>query len=404
MRTIIKKGISRYLVAFIFFIVLIIIIINLSNSEEIHKNQSHEKNVTVSTIVVKEQTKENNISYSVRVVGKEEVPVYANMSQGIIVEILAIEGQQVKRGQVLANLDKSLLLAQHVQLQANIRQAEQTIALHESLLEEAKAKLAQANSEKKRGEAVAGSGLISGEILEERINNAEIAKTHLNAANSNLEISKANLALIQGQMQEANVRLKQASVTAPVSGMIVESNTQVGLSLEQSTKPLFKILRNNQLEAEFEISNADLNIIKTGQNANIKLVGDSLIYKGKIKSISAKVNEQNQMVKVRVDFKNKPKLKIGQSGLITIDTPESKGIYLPITAISFDKSQQQVFVIKNNKAYQRTVEIGIQIDDYIEIKAGLKIGDQVVDKYASFLNEGQLVDVSTDQFSADTGN
>jgi multidrug efflux pump subunit AcrA (membrane-fusion protein) len=69
-------------------------------------------------------------------------------------------------------------------------------------------------------------------------------------------------------------------------------------------------------------------------------------------------------------------------------------LVIPLTAIAKRDGNNVVFIVKNNTAIQVQVTTGQQMDSYIEIKSGLKSGDQVIDNITDKIKDGLKVKVS----------
>ena len=388
-----NKSLGRYLIVAIAVIALIIYSLKKSNGQEKLASESAEAIVTVSAIVANTKTIDKEITFSGPIVGREEMPVYGDTLQGRIVKVLVDDGQAVKAGQALAKLDSALLKTQKMQQEATIQHATEAVAQQETLVEEAKAQHAQAKAEKLRAETIAESGLLSGEVIEQRVTAERLAESHIKAAQNSLGIAQADLALSKGQLAETEVKIRQSTISAPVSGMIIERKARTGLALGQSADPLFVILKDNEIEVEFSASGTEVNQLKTGQSSNIKLLGDTMTYHGKIRHIASKIDRQNQTAKVRVAFDQQPKATIGQTARVSIPTFAKKALYLPDTAIRFEGVSAFVFAVKNNKVLRTSIHTGNRIGNMVEVTEGIASGMLIVDRASAFLHDGQAVKV-----------
>jgi HlyD family secretion protein len=371
----VKQNFNRYLLIGLATLALVVYFVRQSYSEETHTKSNSEQSVTVSAITVNYQTLVNQLSFSGPIVGREEVPIYSDLIQGRIVEVSADEGQNVKAGQVLAHIDTAIIKTQKLQQEASVQHATQSVAQQETMVEEAKAQYDQSKAEKQRAQAIAETGLLSGEVIEQRVTAERLAEARLKAAHNNLGIAQSDLALSHGQLAETEVHLKQATISAPVSGTIIERKARIGLALGQSTDPLFIILKDNAI----------------GLSSNIQLIGDTATYRGKVRHIASKIDRLNQTAKVRVAFEKQPRAIIGQTARVFISTHSKKAIYLPDTAIRFEGVSTFVCVVKNNKVLLTKILTGDRIGNMVEVTSGIDAGILVVDRANAFLHNGQSV-------------
>lgn len=393
-----NKKISRYLILILVIAATISYFIKQSHEENksILQNSS-EAIVAVSAVVTNYKALDKELTFSGPIVGREEVPVYADAQQGRIVRLLADDGQSVKAGQALAMIDVALLKTQRMQQEATMQHATEVLAQQEVLVEEAKAQHDQSKAEKLRAEAIAESGLLSGEAIEQRVMAERVADTHVKAVKNSLGAAEADLDLSKSQLAEIEVKIRQSTISAPVSGVIVERKARVGLALGQSSDPLFIILKDNNIEVEFSVSGTDVSQLKAGLSSNIQLIGESTIYKGRIRHVASKIDRQNQTVKVRVAFDKQPVAIIGQTARVVIPIKTKKALYLPDTAIRFEGISAFVYVVKSGKVLNTSIHTGGRIGNMLEVTDGLDSGMVIVDRASAFLHDGQSVKVFISQ-------
>ena len=363
--------------------------------------------ITVSTISTQLSMQAKVLEFAGLVVAREQVPVYADLAQGRVVQILAEVGQMVKAGQPLALIDSTLLNIQKNQQQASQQHAAEVVKQQEAMLEEAKAQFDQANSEKTRADAIADTGLLSLEAIEQRDTAAKVALAHVKTAQNNLNIALSDASLAQGQIAENNLRLHQATITAPVAGQIISRTAQIGLLLGQNGDPLFSMIKDHELEVEFEASSNELAELKIGMALKINSLSNSSINTGivgKIRLLAPAVNSQSQYGKVRVSLNKEQSatqgLVLNQPVHISLHLTPKKAIYLPESALLIEGNTNMVFTVKSSaknaglvigKVKRLTVTIGERSNGLVEITSGIAIGEHVVDRYTAYLRDGETV-------------
>ena len=265
---------TRFGILFALSAFILLMLIKQTTNNASADNQNNSQSISVTAVTAQEGTVQRRMTFSGPVVGRDEVPVYSELSQGRIDKILVEAGQHVKAGAVLATIDAASLRIQRAQQQANQQKASVAIKQQENALEEAQTQYVQAQAERKRGDAVAESGLISREVRDQRVVAEQLAKTHLQSVKNSLSMAQADFNLASAQMAESDLRLNQAAIRSPVSGMVIERKARTGMSLAQNAEPLFNILREDDVEVELEVSADDATRLKLGMPATIQLVGD----------------------------------------------------------------------------------------------------------------------------------
>jgi HlyD family secretion protein len=159
---------------------------------------------------------------------------------GTVSERLADFNDRVKKGQVLVKLDPALL-------QARIRQAN-------AQLGSARASLSVASANYERNQRLQSQGFLSGAAIEQ-------SKRELEAAQANVEVSKA-------QLDSATTDLNNSIVRAPIDGVIIKRNIDVGQTVAASfqTPELFQIAQDlKRMQIYTNVSEADVGLIREGQ-------------------------------------------------------------------------------------------------------------------------------------------
>ncbi|BCM24121.1 efflux RND transporter periplasmic adaptor subunit [Methyloradius palustris] len=358
--------------------------------------------VTVSVINAEKKSIPRSLALSGVVIGREEVAVYADLPQGRISKVLVDEGQYVKAGQILAVTDDAGVRVQQTQQNAVLQRANAALAQQEARVQEAEAQHAQAKNETKRSKAVNSPDVTESDkaaLIEQRTSAEHIAEIQVKAAKSELEMAKADVQLANAQIAETTLHLNQSNVIAPVSGLIVKRNAQIGLSLSQQTEPLFVLIRDGTLELLVSVASDDTEKLKNGMPVTIQGINSQQNYTGKVRRAALSINLQDQTANVRVSFDKTspdktPSLIPGQSTKVSINLPAKSGIYLPDSALFFEGNAAFVFIVRNNQAVRVPVKVGERLSGQAEILEGVTEGMPVVDGFAAYLHDGDAVKVA----------
>jgi len=369
-------------------------------AEAENKATDIDSSVSVTTVIAQSKAVSQQLSFSGPVVAQRTFPVYADLPQGRIKSVSVEDGQWIKAGATLATIDTSLITIQKDMATANIQHAKAAVGQQEALLEQAKLQYLQAQSDKKRTESESKLAAVAPEFLEQRATAERIAESQVNAAKKNLEMAEADLASAQAQLAEVQLHMQQTTISAPVSGTIIELKASPGLSLAQLSDPLFVILPDDAVEVELEASGSEATRLVVGTPARIQIIGDTKIYPGKVRRGALEIKRQEQIAKVRVKFDKAPKLILGQFAQVTLTLPAKNAIYIPDKAIQFDSGSAFVFTVKDGKALKTSVKTGSRYKDLVEVLDGISAGTAVIDNFAVFLHDGEAVKVLPDNVTA----
>ena len=179
------------------------------------------------------------------IAARYDVPIGVEGDGGRVAAIFVEAGDSVKRGQILARLNVSVLQPQVGSLAATLEQMR------------AEAELAEA--EYRRALAVGASGALSAEETERRRSTAVTAAAKVKVA--------------AAQLAEAQARLARAEVRAPADGTILTRTVELGQTATAGGEPLFRLSQGGEIELRGQIAEQDLPLLKLGQDVAVKLTG-----------------------------------------------------------------------------------------------------------------------------------
>lgn len=182
----------------------------------------------------------------------------------------------------------------------------------------------------------------------------------------------------------------KATVTASAAGVLVYSRLAVGAPASARGEPMFRIIRNGELELLVHLPVAALAKIKQGQIAKIETL-DSSEYAGTVRLISSEIDPLTQQGRARIQMSASAGLRPGAFAVATIDAGQSCGPAAPLSAILYGSEGAIVQVVRDNRIETRQVRVGLFGGMDAEIREGLSPGDVVVVRAGAFLREGDVV-------------
>ena len=206
---------------------------------------------------------------------------------------------------------------------------------------------------------------------------------------------------------EAATELERAmeGVKADFSGIVTRlgsgggtgsSNTsgiQAGASVTEGME-LFTIESNQSVKVDIDVTKYDLSKIAVGQKADLEIAGR--MYEGEVSKIN-KVAQQNAqgtpVVGAEIHIINPDSdIYLGVEAKVTIHTASAENVVtLPVEIVNTDKQGDFCYVVENGVVVMRRIVTGISSDSVIEIKEGLKEGEQVVYDTTGMIAEGMTV-------------
>ena len=170
------------------------------------------------------------------------------------------------------------------------------------------------------------------------------------------------------------------SITAPLSGTIVERNVSLGGSVEPK-ETLFRIVDLSEVIVEGDVFESDVSKVKLGQDARVRTDAyPDMVFNGTVSFIASQIDPEKRTLRVWVSIDNKEGLlKPGFFARVDLVVrPGGEVLAVPVGAIIDDGAEKFVFVKNGSRFVRQDVATGLSDDSYIEITDGLYPGDQVV--------------------------
>jgi RND family efflux transporter MFP subunit len=298
------------------------------------------------------------------IAARYDMPIGVEGDAGRVAAIYVEAGDHVKRGQLLARLNVSVLEPQVANLEAALEQSR------------AEADLAQA--EYRRAQAVGASGALSVEETQRR--------------RSSAVTGEAKVKVAAAQLAEAQARLDRAQVRAPVDGTILTRNVEVGQTATPGGEPLFRLSEGGEIELRGQVAEQDLPLLKVGQPVSVRLTGISQVYPGHVRLLGAVIDPQTRLGTVRVSLTPDLNLRPGAFARADVTISSAERVVLPQTAVLSDDKGSFVYIVNaQNKVERRSVRVSGIVQNGVTIADGVGAQDQVVATAGAFLQQGELV-------------
>ncbi len=316
--------------------------------------------VSVDTVALRPMS--GSVTASGLLLPREEVAVGSEISGFRVAELLVDEGETVKKNQVLARLDPSLLLAKIAQAEASLAQA-RTSAL-------------QARAESDRLKGYEDIGAFSQEEIATRVAKAKNAEAGVDVA--------------QAQLNELETQRARMEVRSPVNGFVLERTVRLG-DVSGQAQPMFRLASNSSIELDAEVPEDNLATITIGQEATAILPSGTEL-KGKVRLLSPRIDPQTKLGRVRIQLPSHPELRAGGYAKAVFGQVSTPVPAVPEKAVQFEASGSLLIVVDDNNLARRVaVETGARNEGFVEIKNGPAVGTRVALGGGAFLLDGDLV-------------
>ena len=318
--------------------------------------------VTVVTPDLKPVT--SAITFTGTISARYDMPICIDADAGRIVEVNVEAGDHVKRGQVLAKLDDSVLVPQVDRLAASLEQARAQAALSEA--------------EYRRAKGVEAAGALSAEDIEKRrataVTDAAVVKVAI------------------AQLAEYQARLNRTRIVAPANGLVLTRKAEVGQTASPGGDALFRLASGGEVEMRGQVAEQDLAGLKVGQTASVYLTGLAKPFEGKVRLLGAVIDTQSRLGDIRIALTPDPALRPGAFARGSVTLAKVDRPVLPQTAVLSDDQGTYVFVVTaQNKVERRPVHVSGTTEDGVIIASGLNGSERIVATAGGFLRDGENV-------------
>lgn len=213
----------------------------------------------------------------------------------------------------------------------------------------------------------------------------ESAKLQINGAEQ--QVNQARLGL-----EQARVAFENTIVRAPISGLIATKNVQQDDYLSFGQK-IAEVVGSGKLEATVSLNKDQIDRIQVGDDVQIVIDDDEIA--GEITSLSPIASGTNQRFEVKIQTIDDHPGKANLSGMIilnlSLDAPGRQNFFIPLEAVNIGQKRTVVFVVIDDRAVSREVELGEVVGKQVEIIGGLNANEEVVIENSRNLQEGQRI-------------
>ncbi|HEY4339150.1 MAG TPA: efflux RND transporter periplasmic adaptor subunit [Steroidobacteraceae bacterium] len=307
------------------------------------------------------------VAFTGTINARYDMPIGTEGETGRVAAIYVEAGDHVKAGQLLAQVDESILRPQVDRLAAS--------------LEEAKANSGLAAAEYGRAQGVAAAGALSKEDIEKRRAAAVTAAAEVKVA--------------AAQLAEYEARLSHTQVRAPVDGVVLTRAAEVGQIVTPGGNAMFRLARGSEVEMRALVAEQDMSSLRVGQLADVYLTGIDMPFVGKVRLLGAIIDPQTRLGEVRIQLQPDPQLRPGAFARGEVVVGKGERPVLPQTAVLSDEKGTYALVVDaDNHVQRRNVHVSDTNAKGLVISSGLTGTERVIMTAAGFLRVGERVEVA----------
>ncbi|MEO6854429.1 MAG: efflux RND transporter periplasmic adaptor subunit [Rhodoferax sp.] len=354
----------------------------------------------VDVLEIRQAPLVRTLQFSARVATLSRVDIGSTVT-GRVAQVLVSEGAQVRKGQLLVQLESDELRAAVAQAAATEQQAVARIAgLRSSGRSSALAGVAQADSTLKAAQAellrtrqLVAQGFVSASRLDDAQRAFDVARAQQTSAGAQAQANgdggtdlvqaQAQLALARAATQAAQARLVQTAVSAPSDARVLVRQVEPG-QIVQPGRALLSLALAGPTQLIAQVDERFLDQLKPGQQASV--VADAFPgqrFGARVLSIAPAVDAQRGAIELKFALDQQPPPFLREDMTLSVELETGRreqALTLPLSALRSQTSETSatVLVARDGKAQQQVVRLGLRTLDAAEVLQGLSAGDLVV--------------------------
>jgi multidrug efflux system membrane fusion protein len=339
---------------------------------------------------------QKNVPVELQVIGNVEaystISVKAQVA-GQLTEVHFKEGDYVKKGDLLFEIDPRPLEAALHQAEANLARDEATIGQAQANLAKDEAQARYAEAQAARYNQLFQSGIISRDQTEQLRANADAIAQAVSADKAMIESQKANIGATRASVENARVQLSYTKVFSPIDGRTGNLSIKGGNVVTANNLELVTINQVEPIYVTFAVPEAQLPAIKRYMDEHTLQVrarpqddANAAEEAGDLTFVDNSVDTTTGTIKLKGTFRNANRqLWPGQFVRVTLRlTTQANATVVPNQAVQTGQNGSYVYVVKADRSVEsRPVVTGARVDQDMVIDQGLEPGETVV-------TEGQL--------------
>ena len=315
--------------------------------------------------------------------GTVEAKVVVGVSSkitGRIVELYADQGDQVKRGQLLAKLENDDFRHQEQQSEAGLSKSAANLSVEQANLQKARSNLVLAEKNAQRFKTLAEKNLVSKLEAEQYDTACQVAREEVARSQAAVEAVRMEQQAGRASVGFARSKVADTLIYAPQDGVIITRDLEKGATVSPGMS-IFTLADPRTVWVKANVDESQLKGVAVGKKAMITLrssPGEQL--PGQVARLGRQSDRVTEELEVDVAF-NEPlkKFRLGEQSDVYIVTDTKKDApSLPSAAIVTKDKKRGVWVVKDGRLTFKEVTIGIEDrSNLTEIVAGLDAGERV---------------------------
>ncbi len=335
----------------------------------------------VNVVAVNQASGKSQLTLPGNIEAVTEAPVLARASGYIKVRYVDI-GDRVKEGQLLAEIDAGELDQQVRQAKASVDQANSSLEQASANLREGRTNAEMARLTYQRWQALVEKGAVSRQDADTYRSQYQALGQNVEALEKAVAVAKSNIAAAEANLGRLSELQGYLKVRAPFAGVITLRNVDTGTLVSEGSTLLFRIAQMDRLRTYVSVPQADSTSVRVGQTAQLRIPDLRLkTFAGVVTRTANALDPATRTLLAEIQVENREALLLpGMYSEVSFTTPRKEPpLIIRADALVVRGDGSHVAVVgPDDVVHFRTVQIGRDYGDRLEILEGLEKGERVV--------------------------
>ncbi|RKD33519.1 efflux RND transporter periplasmic adaptor subunit [Thermohalobacter berrensis] len=334
--------------------------------------------IPVEVETVSKKTISQATTFTGKIYADKDVMVFPK-TPGKVESVSVSIGDKVNKGDILFTLDKE-------DIQKQVDSAKVALDGAKANYELTKEKIENAKKTFERTKKLYQEGAVS---------KAQFEQAKLAASDKSLDAAKTQLQQAEVAYEQALDALNNTIVDSPIDGIVSTVNVEAG-EMAANSQPAVTIVDMDRVYVQINVTEDIINKLQKGQEVEIQIPSVSKEkFRGKIANISPVANQRTQLYPIKIYIDNKNYIiKPGMFAQVKVNTDVREGVIaVKSEAVVQREGISLVYVVKENKAYEKEVRTGLDTGMYVEIIEGINEGEKVIVKGQNYVDDKSQVKI-----------
>jgi RND family efflux transporter MFP subunit len=224
----------------------------------------------------------------------------------------------------------------------------------------------------------------------------------LSSAQAGFSVAAAQYVEAEADLDLARLDLAHAENAAPVSGIVSARSGQIGAIAASGGEPIFRIIRDGEVEVEAEVIETELGLLSPGDPVELDVAGLGPVA-GTVRMISPVVDPASRLGSLRIALEAREGLRPGLFAGGWVEVDRRLALAVPASAVITVGEDSHVLRVVDGVIERRAIVAGLLWQDWREVVEGLEPGDQVVARAGAFFGDGDRVRPVAAEAAAEAG-